>query len=471
MSQFRILLPLLCLVLAACQTPRTEVVRPEQLSFPPLVFEVPQVAKIVLPNGIHLYLEEDHELPLVAVTAMLEAGSIGDPAEKTGLADLHAALLRSGGAGDLSPAELDEFLAFHAIDLSAGADSYTVSLGLSARSEDTKTAIMTLRDVLRAPRFDSERLELARKQTIEGIRRRNDIPSSIAQRTLRQALYPDHPIGRTETVDTVTAISRDDLLSFHQRHAQPQNLWIGITGDFDRGELLAQLEELFGDWKGSVEERQDIPPLKSGSDAAVWLADKKIPQTTILFGEMGIEKDNPDLYAVKVMNYILGGGGFNSRLMREVRSNRGLAYSVYSYYQVGRRLPGSFVAGCETKSESTFEVINLMREQMEIMRQQPVSAEELRLAKESLINSFVFAFDDIHDIVAQQMRIDFYGYPDNYLSGYRERLAAVTIEDVQHAARTYLHPDRQQLILVGDRASFDADTEHLAETVKVIAED
>lgn len=471
MSQFRILLPLLFLLLAGCQAPRTEVVRPEQLSYPPLVFEVPQVEKMILPNGIRLYLEEDHELPLVAVTAMLDGGSINDPVDKTGLADLHAALLRSGGAGDFSPKELDEHLAFHAIDLGASADSYTLSLGLSARREDMKIGISALRDLLRAPRFDSDRLELARRQTIEGIRRQNDVPSVVAQRALRQALYPDHPLGRSETVETVSAVTRDDLFAFHQQFTQPHNLWLGITGDFDKEELLALLDELFGDWNGSAVAEQKIPPLTEKPEPAVWVADKQIPQTTILFGEIGIEKDNPDLYAIKVMNYILGGGGFNSRLMREVRSNRGLAYSVYSYYQVGRRLPGSFIAGCETKSESTFEVIRLMRAEMETIRQEPVSAEELRLAKESLINSFVFAFEDIHDIVAQQMRIDFYGYPQDYLSGYRDRLAAVTIEDVQAAARTYLHPDRQQLLLVGDLSAFDGDPQSLGAPVKPISED
>ena len=190
-----------------------------------------------------------------------------------------------------------------------------------------------------------------------------------------------------------------------------------------------------------------------------------MPQTTILAGEGGIDKDAPDLQAVRVMNWILGGGGFNSRLMREVRSNRGLAYSVYSYFQVGRRLPGPFIAGTETKSATTFEVLRLFRGEMERMRREPVSAAELALAKESLINSFVFAFTDSHEVVSQQLRLDFYHYPADYLQGYRERLAAVTAADVLQAAQDHLHPERQALVVVGDPAAFDGDPAGLGLTI------
>jgi zinc protease len=156
------------------------------------------------------------------------------------------------------------------------------------------------------------------------------------------------------------------------------------------------------------------------------------------------------------MNYILGGGGFNSRLMREVRSNRGLAYSVYSYFQVGRRLPGPFIAGCETKSASTIEVVRLLRRLMAEMREEPVSADELALARESLVNSFVFGFTDSHEVVSQLLRLDFYDYPPGYLETYRDKVTAVTAEDVLAAARERLHPDRQTVILVGDVSAFDA---------------
>ncbi len=465
-AALRILPWLCCLVVAACAP--NAALRPDQLSFEPLEFHVPRVERLVLPNGIRLYLKEDHELPLVQITGMLGGGAIGDPAEKTGQAELFAAVLRTGGAGAMSPDELDARLEFLAADLSVSTDSYATSLDLSLRSADLEEGLEILAAVLRRPGFEPQRLELARRQAIEGIRRQDDDPGSVASRALMKALYGDHPLGRTPTVGTVSAVSRQDLVDFHDRYFHPDNLMLGITGDFDRPRLLALLDETFGDWDGEPVTLPLIPPLPEPAPPTLWLVVKEIPQTTVVFGEIGIDKDDPDLHAVRVMNYVLGGGGFNSRLMREVRSNRGLAYSVYSYYQIGRLLPGPFIAGSETKSESTLEVVGLMKQIMAGMRQDGVSSADLALARESLINSFIFAFDDSHDVITQQMRLDFYGYPADYLESYRDKVAAVTAEDVLRVAREHLHPDRQALVLVGDPAAFDGRPESLGLPVKAV---
>jgi len=468
MKRLLLLLPLL---LVACAAQLEVAKRPEALHYPPLEFKVPQVEKLTLPNGIRLYLQEDHELPLVAVTGMFAAGSIDDSPEKVGQSDLFAGLLRTGGAGGRTPEEVDALLEYYAIDLSVGADDYATSLDMSLRSADLPRGLELLADLLQRPRFDGGRLELARRQAQEAVRRQDDDPSSIAQRALMAALFPDHPFGRTPTLETLAAVSRDDLLATWRQRVRPDTLWLAITGDFDRAQLLASLRDLFDDWQPSGDPvPQPLPPLNPPLPAALWLADKAVPQTTILLGEVGISKDNPDLQAVRVMNYILGGGGFNSRLMREIRSNRGLAYSVYSYYRIGRQLPGPFLAGAETKSGSTVEVLRLMRAEMERLRSQPVSGEELQLARESLVNSFVFAFDNTHDVVTQSMRLDYYGYPPDYLESYRARLAAVTAEDVLRVARTYLDPQRQAIVLVGDQAAFDAPPAELGLEVHAIPE-
>jgi zinc protease len=434
---------------------------PEQLTFEPLTFQVPEVEKMVLPNGIQLYFREDRELPLVQITAMIEAGSIGDPAQKPGQGALFAAGLRGGGAGDRSPAEMDEYLARLAADLSVGTDTYATTLTMSLRAADLPDGLAVLEDLLRRPAFDPTRLEISRRQMLEGIRRQDDNPGSVASRALMRAIYGNHPLGRTPTVDTVAAIARADLLDFHQRYFHPNNLWLSISGDIDRQDLLGMLERIFGDWAQQPLASQPLPPVVAAPKPMVLVGSRDIPQTTILLGAIGIDKDDPDLHAVRVMNYILGGGGFNSRLMREVRSDRGLAYSVYSSYQVGRRLPGAFVAGSETRSATTGTVVQIMKEQMRAMRDQPVTAEELRLAKESLVNSFVFAFTDSHEIVAQTMRLDFYDYPPDYLQTYRDRVAAVTSESVQQAARKHLRPDELTVVLVGQAEVFGADLAEL----------
>lgn len=444
------LLMVVCLLLWSC-TPATRPLpaHPDQLHYAPLVFKVPEVEKQQLGNGIRLYLQEDQELPLVSVTAVLAGGSIGDPVDKTGLTSLYATLLRTGGAGELSPAELDARLEYLAIDLGVSADSYAVTIDMSLRSADLAEGLAILADILRRPRFAPDRLALARQQMIESIRRSKDSPGTLARQALGAALYPGHPLGRHPTPESVAAISRDDLLAFHQQFAGSDNLWLALTGDFSTASLTATLQKLLGDWSTAAEANQALPPLAGQPQPALLLETKEIPQTTILFGETGVTKDNPDLPALKVMNYILGGGGFNSRLMREVRSNRGLAYSVYSYYQTGRRLPGLFIAGAETKNQSVTEVVELMRRLMQQIREEPVSDAELALAKESLINSFVFAFEDRHDVVTQSLRLDFYDYPPGYLESYRDRIAAVSIADVQRVARSYLQPERQVLVLVG----------------------
>jgi zinc protease len=453
-SALRLLPLLFCLLLAACAGRPAP--RPDQLSFPPLAFHVPKVQKLVLPNGIRLFLREDHELPLLEVTAMVRAGTIGDPAQKTGLGGIFATVLRTGGTAGRSPEALDAELEGMAADLSAASDTYATVLNLSLRADDEEKGLAILADILRRPAFSPQRLAVTRQQVVEGIRRENDQPGPVARRALMHALYGEHPLGRTPTVKTVGAVTRDDLVDYHKRFFHPNNLWLGISGDFDRTALLKVLKKYFGNWPQEKFEPQKIPPIKGGHPPLVQVATKDIPQTTILMGDLGIDKSNPDQYAVRVMNFILGGGGFNSRFMREIRSDRGLAYSTYSYFQIGRYLPGPFIAGCETKTVSTMQVVELMRKIQEGLRREPVTAEELQVARQSLINSFVFAFTDSHDIVTQTMRLDFYGYPPDYLETYRDRIAAVTAKDVLSAARKYLHPERQNIVLVGNESRFEA---------------
>lgn len=443
-----LLLPLL----AACQAPGRSSV--EALTYAPLEFHVPKVDRIELPNGIRLYLNENHELPLVAVTAMTGAGSIGVPAEKTGMAGLFAALLRTGGAGGRSPEQMEEVLDQVAANLSVVTDTYQTSFDLSVRAEDLGSGLAILADVIRRPGFDPNRLEIARRQAIEAVRRQNDHPEGIASRAMMKAVYGDHPLGRTPTEATLKAVSGGDLADFHARYFHPNNIWLAVSGDFQREELLRLLQQAFGDWPRTSFEPQAVPQVTAEPRPVLLAAEKSIPQSTILMGEIGIDKDSPALYAVRVMNYILGGGGFNSRLMREIRSDRGLAYSVYSYYQVGRRLPGPFLAGTETKSGSTVEAVRLMREIMEGMRTEPVSPEELNLAKESIVNSFIFGFDDPHDVVTQQMRLDYFAYPPDYLEKFRDRVAAVTPDQVLQAASQHLHPERLSVVIVGEVARF-----------------
>lgn len=449
----------LLVILVACSTQNSpQRPRPDAMIFPELQFEFPQVERATLDNGIEIYLKVDHDLPLVEVTTMLGGGSIFDPSDKTGLSALFVDTLQSGGAGDRSPQQLEETLENMAADLSVGSSSYAYTVEMSMRRQDLLKGFDILADVLRRPQFDQQRLEIARQKLVEGVRRRNDHPGSIAGRTLASSIYRDHPFGRVARQSTLNSIDRDNLIYQHQTYFQPNNLSLAVSGDIDLDELITLVNQTLGDWQTAELPDMEPPALpEMPENGKITVADKDIPQTTIMIGQPGIDKNNPDMMTLKVANYILGGGGFNSRMMREIRSNRGLAYSVYSYFQIGRQLPELFIAKCETKCDSTLEVVSLMRSQMQELIDIPVSEEELQTAKESLINSFVFAFTNSHSIVTRQLRLDFYDYPSDYMQSYRQKIAAVTVADVQRVSDKYLHPDKLQIVLVGRRQDFEQD--------------
>jgi zinc protease len=458
-SLSRRLVLLACLVtlvmLAGCNALQPQ--HPDQLRYPVLDFQLPEVETLTLANGIRLYLKEDSELPLVQMTVMVGSGAMTTPVDKIGFASLFGSTWRTGGAGERTPEELDAYLDRLAADLGASMGPYSADLDLSLRSEDLGKGVAVLSDLLLRPTFAEERLELARLQAQEYLRRQNDNPGAISRRLLMAALYPNHYLGYSPTPESLAAITRQDLIDFHQKYFAPNNLWIAVSGDFDRENLLQILHDNFGDWPQQEVPEQLLQTITRSESGTIQVAAKELPQTTIVIGDLGLTKDHPDQYAVRVLNYILGGGGFNSRMMREIRSNRGLAYSAYSYFQVGRRLPGPFVAGTETKNVSVAPALSLTREIMVDLRNNLVTDEELQLAKESQINSFVFGFEDTHSVVSQQMSLAFYGYPEDYLARYRDRIAAVTANDVQRAALEFIDLSRQQIVLVGDPAEFRDD--------------
>ena len=462
------LLVITMLGLVACSPVSTTQVRPDEMVFSPLQLVVPEIEPIILPNGVRLYLSEDRELPLIWITGMIGAGSINDPEVRDGQGGLFAALLENGGVGKRDPIALEEYLEDLAINFSVGMSPYATTLSLSMLSEDLDTGLAILDDVLRRPQFNADRLELLRRQSIEALRRQDDNPQSIASRAFNAAVYGDHSFGRTPTVDSVNRINREHLVAFHKKHFVPENFWLAISGDFDKQEMEQRIRILLADWERSNYEPVVIPELHESPTPAVWLADKEIPQTTVMIGGLGISKDNPDMLPVRVMNAILGGSGFNSRLMREIRSNRGLAYSVYSYYMIGRRLPGSFIASGESKNTTAMLMVSLMLEEMKTIRTELVSEEELKLAKESRVNSFVFAFTDIHDVLTQQMRLDFYNYPDGYLQTYRDKVMAITREDILRVAKAYLQPEKMAIILVGQPDGYEAVAEELQLPIKIV---
>jgi predicted Zn-dependent peptidase len=444
---------ILMLMLVGCATTPYSV-DPRTLSFAPLKFSIPKSDRITLKNGMKVYLFEDHELPIVNMTTLITAGSVYDPPELTALAGLAGSLLRSGGIESLKPDQLDAELEFMASSIESGIGEDLGTLSMSTLKKNLDRTLELYADVLMKPGFEQSRVELAKNNMIEAIRRQNDDPKGIAGREFTSAIYENHPLGRVATIESVSRITRQDMVALHKKYFTPKGMILAVSGDFDRKELLAKLEKLFGDWQPQEPKLPTVALPEVSASKQVLLAKKPVSQSVIRMGHLGLEKNNPDQYAVRVMDYILG-GGFTSRLMQQIRSDRGLAYNAGSYFEIGRRFPGIFQVQTETKAESTVEVINLIRAIISGMTQELVSEEELHQAKESIINSFIFGFARADSIVTQQARLAYYDFPAGYLENFRDNIAKVTRDDILRVSRKYLHPEAMTILVVGDDKKFD----------------
>jgi len=425
---------------------------PRQMKFPPVEFTPPDADRVVLENGLVVYLLEDHELPLINLSATMRTGGWLDPTDKVGLAALTGSVMRTGGVGGLSSEQVDEELEQVAasLNIAIGRQSGTASLDVLAK--DFKKALTILAGLVRRPAFEPARLELAKLQAIEAIRRRQDNPGSVAGREFIKVLYgANHPTARESTIDSVTRITRDDVLAFHQRTIYPNGIILGVTGDFDKEAMLASLREAFGDWK-----KGEVPELKiadapeaAGGRRTIRFINKETSQTHLRVGHLSIRENDPDYVALAIANDILGGSSFRSRIFNDVRTRRGLAYSVGSRLNAGVHDQGVWLMRAETKLLSTHEVIERFVANMERMRTELVTNEELEEAKEAYVNSFVFSFVSPSAIVNRLVELEYDGLPKDFLQQLRDRVVKLTKEDILAAAKKHWQPDRLTIMAVG----------------------
>lgn len=428
------------------------------MTFEPVVFTPPTPERVVLENGLVVYLLEDHELPLVTVTAMMRTGAWLDPADKVGLAGIAGATMRTGGTRRMGAEELDRELEQMAAIVSTGIGTESGSAVLDVLAKDLPRGLRLFADVLMTPAFDPARVELAKLQTIEGIRRRQDRPQSIAGREFAKVLYgPDHPYARESTVGSVSKITREDLVAFHAKTVHPNGIILGVTGDFEKTAMLALLRETFGGWKPGDVPSITLPPIAADAARAekkvVRFVGKGTSQTHLRMGHLSIKENDPDYPALVVLNDILGGSSFRSRLFNDVRTKRGLAYSVGSSFSAGVREQGAWAMRAETRVEATQEAISRLEANMEQLRAHPVTDEELVEAKEAFVNSFVFSFASPSAIVGRLIGLEYDGLPRDFLQQLRDRVVKLTKEDLLAAARKHLHPDQLRILAVGPAES------------------
>lgn len=425
---------------------------PRTMTFAPVEFTPPEPERLVLENGMVVYLLEDHELPLITITATIRTGSWLDSPDKVGLASLTGAVMRTGGGGRFSAEEVDEELEQFAgrISISIGRESGSASLDVL--SKDLPRGLEIFAALLRTPTFDPARVELAKLQAMEGIRRRQDQPGSIVGREFLKALYGvDHPSARESTVESIRRISREDLIAFHRETVHPNGIILGVTGDFQRDEMLNALRAAFGDWRPGTVPDLTIPEVAEHDAAktAVWFIDKDTTQTHLRVGHLSIKESDPDYAALTIANDILGGSSFRSRLFNDVRTKRGLAYSVGSRLMAGTHDQGVWLMRAETKTESTQEVVERFVANVNRIRSELVSDEELAEAKDAYVNSFVFSFSSPSVIVSRLIELEYDGLPKDFLQQLRDKVVKLTKEEILAAAQKHLHPERLKIVAVG----------------------
>ena len=442
-------------------------IHPSQLNFPQLKFTPPKPERYELNNGMVVYFMPDHEIPLITIYALTRCGDVYEPDDKVGLAGICGKVMRTGGTKFLEPEEINEKLEYVAasVESSIGRESGLVSL--SVLKKDINLGMEIFSQTLRHPKFRQDKIDLAIAQSIESIRRRNDDPMDIASREFKKLIYQNDPRARVASIKGMKTIERDDLIEYHNQYFFPNNIILGVSGDFVIEEFLDTLSKYFGDW----EYRDDkIPPPavpKANNQKFVIYAERPLTQSTIISGHLTVPKTHPDYYSFKVLNFIIGGGGFNSYLMRDIRSNRGLAYSVGSFYRAEPEY-GVFGAYCLTKSSTTAQVIDLMNNILKQIKNKGVSLEELKWAKDSIINQFTFSFESSNGLVEKYIGLEYDKYPKDYLKTYCTHIEKVTLDDISRVAVKYLDLQNSSLVVVGNNKDFD---ESLKKFGKVIEAD
>jgi predicted Zn-dependent peptidase len=360
--------------------------------------------------------------------------------------------MRTGGGGGLSAEQVDEELEQFAGDVSISIGRQFGSALLDVLSKDFKRGLQIFAGLLRAPAFEPVRLEVAKLQAIEGIRRRQDSPGSIVGREFVKQLYgPHHPTARESTIESIRRITRDDVVAFHGKTIHPNGIILGVTGDFEKSSMLAMLREAFGDWKkGGVPDLKiaDVPEA-GRPQSIVRFVSKDTSQTHLRVGHLSIKENDPDYVALAIANDILGGSSFRSRLFNDVRTKRGLAYSVGSRLNTGVHDQGVWLMRAETKLLSTQEVISRFVANMERMRTELVTDEELAEAKEAYVNSFVFSFPSASSVVNRLIELEYDGLPKDFLQQLRSRVVALSKQEILAAAKKHFHSDRLTIVAVG----------------------
>ena len=402
-----------------------------------------------LPNGLVWLFSEQRSLPLVSVNLLIKGGVLHDPPGKAGLANL-TALLLTQGTKRRNATQIAQEVDFLGAKLNAAGSDDFISVGLTVLKKDLEPGLDLLKDVLLNPAFAPDEIKRKVTQLKASFKTDEDDPGIIASRAFHRRLFGNNPYAHPPkgTPKDLEVIKRQDLVDFHRRFYRPNNAILTIVGDLSLEEAQEWVAKIFGEWQEAPIPDLETPPPPGVDKPEKIILDKNITQANILWGHLGIARNNPDFYALQVLNYILGGGGFSSRLLLNIREKRGLAYSVGSTFEAGWE-PGAFAIGLETKNQSAGEAVTQLIQEVEQVRSQPVSATEIEEAKSYLIGSFPSKMDSVAKRASLLAYVEFYGLGLDYPWRYPSLIKNLTPADLQKAAEKYLHPERYLLVVVG----------------------
>ena len=460
MTRFNVLLALTatCVAPALAQAtkhaPAAAALEPwRKIPVPPLHdFKPAQPKKIMLSNGLTIFLQPDHELPFINGSIGIRGGSRDEPADKVGLVSLYGETWRSSGSASATGEALDDQLALKAASVETGGGLASTTLSFSSLAKDFDSTFATALDVLLHPAFKADKLALGKRQLATGIARRNDDASGIAGREAQMLVYGrNSPYARQPEYATVGSVKLADLQAWHDRTVVPNNMIVAISGDFDPATMETKLRRAFeplprGQAIAALSDKYPDP--KPG----VYFVNKAdVNQSNVYLVGLGTERTNPDYYALSVMNEIFS-GGFGSRVFQNVRTKLGLAYSVGGSFGAAYDHPGTFTVGAATKSASTVAATKAMLDEIGRLKSVPPTAAELQSAKDQVLNSFIFHYDTPEKTLGEQVTLAFYGYPADFLEKYETGVQKVTAADVTRVANKYVDASKLAIVVVGNQS-------------------
>lgn len=430
-----------------------KVKHPSELTYPKIKLETPDYEVIEFENGVTGFFIEDHEIPVVDIHMLISTSRA--PREKTGLNELAAWTIRNGGSQEWPGDRINEDLEFVAARVEVNGRARRADIYVNCLKKDLPLCLSILGDLLKDPAFPEDEIELRRETMLEDIRRENDEPRRIARREFAGVLYGDHPMAWHPTKETVSAITRDDLVAYHESFFRPNNTLIGITGDVTKDEIMAALDEALAGWDPVPVTVEPEPELEVSYVPSVHYVEKETNQGVIMIGHLGANSHDENLPAVRIMDFILGGGSFTSRITERVRTDEGLAYAAYSRYGADPWTRGLFTASSQTRSDATARAISLILEIIEEMRNQGPTEEEVERAKDTYLNNHVFDYESKGGVVRRLVELAWEGRPLDTAERDIEAIGNLTLEDVRTAAAEYLHPEGLAILVVGDESTFD----------------